>query len=170
LRALLPLLLVASACRPVHPPMVDLPPEVILYGVQIQHFKGDQIAAAGHANRLTYERWTADFIAYGDVMRFPSREGSAAQGGMEVRAPVVQGNLAARRADGTGGVVMRTGSGMVGETDRAHFDGVALTASGDVPVKLRGPEYRLEADAFLFHLKTEEFSFIHATTWFGAPK
>jgi len=102
------------------------------------------------------------------LLRFPSRKsGPRAAGnavaGLEVRAPEVVGNLYTRQAEARGGVLLRTASGMVGETDRATFDGAAMKVDGPVPVTVRGPGYALEAQGFNFVFEDESFNFVGET-------
>lgn len=142
----------------------SLPPEVILTGARLRSFRGSELAATGRAAQVTYQRTSADLTASEVLLRFPPRQGggpSPALGIVEVRAPVVVGNRLTQRADGRDGVWVRTGSGLVGRTDRAHFDGGTMTANGNDPVTVDGPRYRVNADAFLLKLNAEEFSFMH---------
>jgi hypothetical protein len=49
---------------------------------------------------------------------------------------------------------------LVGRTDRAHFDGVTMIATGNDPVTVDGPRYRVNADAFSLKLNIEEYTFM----------
>jgi lipopolysaccharide export system protein LptC len=155
---------VLSACS--KPPASDesLPPEVILTGARLRSFRGNEVAATGRAAQVTYQRISADLTASEVLLRFPPRQGagpSPALGVVEVRAPAVVGNRLTQQADGRDGVWVRTGSGMVGQTDRAHFDGVTMIATGNDPVTVDGPRYRVNASAFSLKLNAEEFSFMN---------
>ncbi len=152
-----------SACP--KPPTSDesLPPEVILSGARLRSFRGSELAATGRAAQVTYQRTTADLTASEVLLRFPPRQSggpSPALGVVEVRAPAVVGNRLTQQADGRDGVWVRTGSGLVGRTDRAHFDGVSMIATGNDPVTVDGPRYRVNADAFSLKLNAEEYSFM----------
>jgi lipopolysaccharide export system protein LptC len=118
----------------------------------------------GRAAKLAYQRQSADMTATEALLRFPSRKTGArspgnAVAGLEVRAPEVVGNLYSRQAEAHGGVVLRTASGMVGETERALFDGNAMKAVGPSPVSIRGPGYTLDAQGFNFVFDDETFTF-----------
>lgn len=148
------------------PPVSDesLPPEVILTGARLRSFRGTELVATGRAAQVTYQRTSADLTASEVLLRFPPRQGggpSPALGVVEVRAPAVVGNRLTQQADGRDGVWVRTGSGLVGQTDRAHFDGVTMIATGNDPVTVDGPRYRVNASAFSLRLNVEEFSFMN---------
>jgi lipopolysaccharide export system protein LptC len=152
------------------------PPTFTLYGMKLTSFRGEDVVAAGRAAKLSYVRTTTDFNASEVLIRFPSRTSMGMQsglvsGGMEVRAPTVLGNQSARQADGEGGVVMRSGDGVVAKTQRAHFDGVARVATGDTQVDADGPRYALTADRFKLSFATELFEFEgNVQTRLGAEK
>jgi len=155
----------AGACS--NPPITDesLPPEVILTGARLRSFRGNESVATGRAAQVTYQRASADLTASEVLLRFPPRQDvpggpSPALGVVEVRAPMVVGNRITQQADGRDGVLVRTGSGLVGRTERAHFDGAAMIATGNDPVTVDGPRYRLNADAFSLMLNIEEFHFV----------
>ena len=155
----------AGACS--NPPLPDesLPPEVVLTGARLRSFRESESVATGRAAQVTYQRSSADLTASEVLLRFPPRQGvpggpSPALGVVEVRAPMVVGNRITQQADGRDGVLVRTGSGLVGRTERAHFDGVSMIANGNDPVTVDGPRYRLNADAFSLKLNIEEFHFV----------
>lgn len=132
--------------------------------MKLTSFKGDSVVAAGRAAKLTYVRTSADFVASEVLMRFPSAASLGSHsglvtGGMEVRAPTVRGNQNARQADGTGGVLLRSGDGVVATTDHVHFDGVTRLATGNSQVDANGPRYALTADRFTLSFATELFDF-----------
>lgn len=153
------------ACAPVEPPpQSDPPPTVTLYGMKLTSFRGEDVAAAGRAAKLTYVRTSTDFVASEVLIRFPSRasmglKSGLVSGGMEVRAPTLLGNQSARQADGKGGVVLRSGDGVVARTEEVHFDGVTRVATGDKQVDADGPRYSLTADRFRLQFGTEVFEF-----------
>jgi hypothetical protein len=164
----------ASACRPTHARLEEPPPEVVLHGVRAQHFKGGELTAIGRAARLTYARDSTHFVAYEARMRFRDRDApTGAKGtvkGTELTAPEVRGILSSKQADGQGGVTLNATGGLVGHTERAHFDGVTMTAAGRLPVRLAGPGYTLDGRDFVFHLRDSMFEFGGATTVFGGAK
>jgi hypothetical protein len=145
------------------------PPEVTLYGVKMNHYRGGHVAALGRAARVTYQRASGELTAYESYLRFPSRNAVAAPprprgrrsepSGIEVRAPLLVGNLGNRQAEAQGGVLLRSSTGMAGQTERVFFDGAALTARGETRVKVTAPGYTLEADRFSLLFEPEEFTF-----------
>lgn len=140
----------------------DPPPTVTLYGMKLTSFRGTSVVAAGRAAKLTYVRTSTDFVASEVLIRFPSSSGlksGLVSGGMEVRTPTLLGNQSARQADGKGGVVMRSGDGVVANTESVHFDGISRTATGESKVDAVGPRYALTADRFNLKFQTEVFEF-----------
>ena len=163
-RLCLPLLLAAAcACTPRAPETSEAEqvPDVTLYGVRLQSFEGEKLAAGGRAGRATYQRTTGNIVASQMVLRLPSRPGAprASSHGLEVRAVRLEGNLASRQADASGGVVLRTSTGVVGRSQSAHVDGTTRNIRGHEPVTLQGPNYRHRADTFQLALDTEVFTF-----------
>lgn len=165
------LLGLAGCSIPVPPPESTAPPAplVTLFGVRMQMYRGNELSLVGRAAKLAYHRQAAEMVADEALLRFPSRRtGARAPGnavaGLEVRAPQVVGNLYTRQADAQGGVVLRTASGMVGETERAHFDGATMKVQGSAPVWLQGPVYSLQAQGFDFTFEDESFVFLGETT------
>ncbi|MFL5321505.1 MAG: hypothetical protein ACJ790_17720 [Myxococcaceae bacterium] len=158
-------ILLASACTPRREaPAAEPPPTVTLYGMKVTSFRGTELVAAGRAAKLTYVRNSTEFIGSEVLMRFPSQAklgepNSFITGGMEVRAPTVVGNQAARQAEGREGVVMRSGDGVVAKTERASFDGNSRTAHGDSRIDVDGPRYSLSADHFDLSFVTQEYQF-----------
>jgi hypothetical protein len=132
------------------------PPEVTLYGVTMSTYRGSKLAAHGEASQLVYERSSGDAQSTATRLHVPSRPGAEPQ---TVVAPRVSGNLLAKQAIGEGGVELLGQNGLVGRTERAHFDGVHLIADGQDPIRVDGPGYRMTAGGFSFALETEEFSF-----------
>ena len=137
-----------------------LPPQVTLYGVRLHSWEGSELVTKGRAAKLTYDRASSNFDAYEALVQFPShRKANEKANDAQIRAPRAQGNLGARTADGSGGVTVRSGNGLSGKTEAAHFDGVGLVATGKTPVQVRGPGYTLDADGFTFYFATEELLF-----------
>ena len=137
-------------------------PDVTLYGVRLQSFEGEHLVAAGRAERATYQRTSGNVVASRLVLRLPSRPGGAPRAttqGMEVRAGQLEGQLQSREADASGGVVLRTSTGIVARTTRAQMDGVTRNIRGQQPVTVQGPNYRHRADAFQLALDREVFTF-----------
>lgn len=156
-----------SGCGPTKKAEVDekLPPQVTLYGVRLHSWEGPELVSRGRAAKLTYDRASANFEAAEALVQFPARRNGAHQtprqmkSDLELRAPRAQGNLQSRQADGSGGVTVRSASGLVARTDAAHFDGLGLVVTGGTPVQLRGPGYALDANGFTFNFATEELLF-----------
>lgn len=129
-------------------------PQATLHGVRMRIFRGDELALLGRAARLSFNRTTREVTAAEALLQF--RPGSPRP--VELRAPEMRGNLDSRGADLSGGVRLR-GAGMSGETERAHLDGPSMVASGDQPVKLRGPGYSVRAGGFQLDFEQEAFDF-----------
>lgn|GEM_PF-3882402 len=139
-------------------------PMATLSGIRMRYFQGSELAASGSAAEVTYERSVGDFVASDVVLRFPSRReapnspGPAVRG-MELRAPTVTGNLLHKQAEGSRGVVLRTGSGIVARTERAHLDGMSMKANGKDPVWVETPTQLLTAGGFQAQIGEEDFEF-----------
>jgi lipopolysaccharide export system protein LptC len=132
-------------------------PPVTLYGVHLQYYRGSQLYTSGRTAKLSYQRSTADFTGTEALLRFPPRSEQLSD--VEVIAPELAGNMVSKQVDGTGGVVLRTGTGLVGKTPSAHFDGAAATARGTQHIDVVGPGYALSSDAFTFDFSRERFVF-----------
>lgn len=163
------------ACSPRQAEESAPPPMATLSGIRMQYFQGAELTAAGSAAQVIYERSARDIVAADVILHFPSRKEQPsspgpAVGGMEIKAPTVTGNLSRKQADGQGGVVLRTGSGMLARTDRAHFDGVAMKATGKDPVWVQGPGHWVTAGEFSAQIGEETFEFGgHVQTRLGSP-
>jgi hypothetical protein len=148
------------ACVPVRSTDATPPPQITLTGARLQSFRGSVLVATGRAAQVTYQRTNADMTGSEVLLRFPSQSKPAGMfSNLEVRAPEMTGNLTAKQADGFGGVEVKSSGGLVGRTDRAHFDGVAMTANGKDFVQADGPGYALTATGFLIRLKEEASDF-----------
>ncbi|MDY7226931.1 hypothetical protein [Hyalangium rubrum] len=144
------------------------PPQVVLRGVQLQSFEGDQLVLAGRAERLTYQRSEGAVMATNTLLRMPGRRDtermpSAPQGGMEIRAPVMEGSLSSRQLVASGGVVVRTADGLVARTPRGTYDAAGKKAGGREGVAVQGPDYALRADTFELSFPDGNFTFEGAT-------
>ena len=78
------------------------------------------------------------------------------------QSEVITGNLLRKQAEGSRGVVIQTGAGIVAHTDRARIDG--MRASGKDPVRVEGPGYVLTADSFDASLEDGDFEFAGRVT------
>jgi len=141
-------------------------PQVVLRGVQLQSFEGDQLTLAGRAERLTYQRSEGEVTATNVLLRMPSRRNAtpvpspvAPTGGMEIRAPLMEGTLASRQLVASGGVVIRTSDGLVARTPRGTFDAAAKMVRGREGVMIQGRDYAQRADRFELNLPEGTFSF-----------
>jgi lipopolysaccharide export system protein LptC len=161
------LLFLLAACGPRRdaPGASEEPPQVVLHGVQLQSFEGDQLTLAGRAERLTYQRSEGAVTATNALLRMPGRRETqlaptvAPKGGMEIRAPMMEGSLASRQLVASGGVVIRSSDGMVARTPRGTFDAAAKTARGREGVAVQGPDYALRADRFELSFPDGTFTF-----------
>ncbi len=138
----------------------ELPPQVSLRDVRVLSWDADQLVATGRMKTLTYDRSSAHFEGSDVVFLFPSerREGSELSD-LELRAPRATGNLTSKQADGFGGVLLRSSSGLRAVSDRAHLDGVGMVASGDTRVDAKGPGFDVTADGFRYDFTTEDLVF-----------
>ena len=138
----------------------ELPPQVSLRGVTVLSWEGDQLVATGRMTTLDYDRSSAKFEGSDVVFQFPSerRKGSELSD-LELRAPRATGNLSSKQADGFGGVLLRSSSGLRAVSDRAHIDGVGMVASGDTRVDATGPGFDVTADGFRYDFTTEDLVF-----------
>ncbi len=170
-RLLLPsLLALLAACGPRREPAgtSEPPPQVVLHGVQLQSFEGDRLVLAGRAETLTYQRTEGAVMATNTLLRLPSRRDNqrapaGPRGGMEIRAPLMEGSLSSRQLTASGGVVIRTAEGMVARTPRATYDAPARHARGREGVAVQGPDYGLRADSFDLSLADGAFTFEGST-------
>lgn len=160
------LLVLLAACGPRREPTAtsEPPPQVVLQGVQLQTFEGDQLVLTGRADRLTYQRAQGAMTATNTLLRLPGRRDAqralfGPRGGMEIRAPLMEGSLESRQLTGSGGVVIRTADGAVARTPRATYDAPAQHARGREGVALQAPGYTLRADSFDLSLEDGTFTF-----------
>ncbi len=137
------------------------PPMATFTGIRMEYFRGQELAAVGGASGLTYERTTGDLTGSQVVVRISSRPDPGALrpavGGMDLTAPAMVGNLLRKHAEGSRGVVIRTGAGIVARTEKARIEG--MRASGKDPVQVDGPGYVLTADSFAASLDDGDFEF-----------
>jgi len=131
------------------------PPAVVMRGVRLRSFDGDAPSLSGHAERATYER-NGELTAIQATLQVPGRTPADAT---VVRAALMEGNLGSRRMVASGGVEVRTGSGMVARTPRATYDGVQQVAEGNEGVQVQAPDYRLRADSFSLSAPDGRFTF-----------
>ncbi len=141
----------------------DLPPQVSLYGVRLRSWQASELVAQGRAAKLTYDRQSTRFTASEGLVQFLRDEdgpgGAAPTEATEVRAPVMEGEMAQKLARGSGGVTVRADNGLTGQTPSAEFDGVGMVAKGAQAVQADGPGYALTAGGFTFHFLTDELIF-----------
>ncbi|MBI3181691.1 MAG: hypothetical protein HYZ28_06075 [Myxococcales bacterium] len=150
------------ACLPAPAPpesAEESAPWVKLYGVKVVSYRGGQVAAVGHASELAYLRLTSEFSARDARMRFPPRQEVAHRSALEVSAPLAQGAMPSKRVELSGGVVARSGAGMVGATERALIEGAQGLVSGKDRATVSGPGYALEAGGFFLDLPKERYLF-----------
>lgn len=122
-----------------------LVPELVMEGVRFSLERGGTNRARGEADRVTYRRDTTAFTAEGLSLVL-----EAADGPVRITAPRGEGVGAERRFDVTGGLTATRGAD-VALTERARYQGAAgggATVSGDQPVTVSGPGYRLAGRGF----------------------
>ncbi len=128
----------------------EIRPQVSMQGVRVLSWEGDQLVATGTMATLTYDRSSSNFEGADVVFRFSD---------LGLRAPRATGNLSSKQADGIGGVLLRSSSGLRATTDRAHLDGVGLVASGDTRIDATGPGFDVTAEGFRYDIATETLVF-----------
>ncbi|AGC42450.1 hypothetical protein MYSTI_01101 [Myxococcus stipitatus DSM 14675] len=164
---LLAVCLLVAACKPrreTEGGSEQPPPQVVLHGARMMSYEGERLTLSGHAERLTYQRAGGDVLATHATLRVPpgtTEEGMSVgtEKGMDISAPNMEGSLASKQMVASGGVVVRTGDGMVVETPRLTYDALEKGAHGNEGVVVRGPDYRLRADRFELSFPDETFTF-----------
>jgi hypothetical protein len=158
------LLLLLVACGA--PPSDEgrAPPEVTLHDVRLRSYRHSTLTAVGQAEVMSYERSSADVLAqHGtfDIFRLEApRPRGAPPPATHIEARAALGNLLTRGIDASGGVTLRTTTGLQGWTERAHLDSPTMHATGTSRVSLNGPHgYWLEAAGFELQLREEIYEF-----------
>jgi lipopolysaccharide export system protein LptC len=154
-------LFVAAACEsaPSNEAASGALPEVTLYGVRMQNFRGDQLSVHGWAARVTYERSNGEMTAYESFFRFPGRDGGVQGSGMDLHAGTLVGRLSEQQAMASGGVVISSARGVTAQSEQVRFDGRRRVAEGNQRVAVQGPGYSLAADGFELQFQPEIFTF-----------
>ncbi len=160
-------LLAWLGCVPRRAPDEATPrPIATLSGIRLEYFRGKELAAVGRASEVTYERTTGDLTGSEVFVRIWSRPEPGALrpavGGMELSAPAMTGNLLRKLAEGSRGVVIQTGAGIVAHTERARIEG--MRASGKDAVRVESSGYVLTADSFDASLEEGDFEFAGRVT------
>lgn len=153
-------MLLASCAPAPSKARAEPPPEVTLEQVTLHVFRGSSMVARGTASQLTFRQVGSQVTARDARWVVPERQ-------LAVAAPRARGNAQARTLEGEGGVTVRSEQGLSGQTARAYLNGPARKVSGQDPVTLEGPAYRLEANAFVVDLTDEHFTFESgvSSTW-----
>lgn len=127
-------------------------PDLLLRDVAFARLVGGRVVASGAADELRYHRSGGRFEATqgrARVLPGPGAEALRSLGEVRLTAPVVQGEMQARRATASGGVAATAARGDTARTDRATLDGKSHTLSGDRPIDTAGPGYLLRGHNFL---------------------
>ena len=140
----LPLLCALACARPAPIPAAP-PPTVQLRDVHVVRSAGSEVTLRGTLESLSFRRSEGRYA--GEQARFQVT-GNAGTGGYEVAAPHVTGLPVEQRAEGTGGVTLRTDKGVTGRTASAQLDGKAGVVTGTERLEAQGPDYALQADGF----------------------
>ncbi|MCP3144205.1 LPS export ABC transporter periplasmic protein LptC [Pyxidicoccus xibeiensis] len=136
------------------------PPQVVLYGARLESYEGERLTLSGTAERLTYQRAGGDVQGTNATLKVPpGQDARGGSGGVEVSAPNMEGSLASKQLVGSGGVVIRTGEGMVARTPRLTYDANTGQANGNEGVTVTGADYRMRADRFELSLPDETYTF-----------
>lgn len=133
---------------------------MVLRGVKMRSFQGSTLAMTAQAERTLYQRSTGSVVALHASIRLRGTgEGNGPPGGMEIRAPRMEGSLTAKQLVGSGGVEITTATGIVAHTPQATYDAKAQTARGTEGVQVQGAGYSLASDTFLLSFPDESFQF-----------
>ncbi|RKH50762.1 hypothetical protein D7X55_22850 [Corallococcus sp. AB049A] len=156
--------LLATACAPRRPApgAANEPrPDVVLEGARLRSYEGDTLQVSGTAARVNYRRAGGEVQATDVVVTLPPGKGSppSQQAGTTIRAPNMDGSLASKTWVGTGGVVVKTGEGLVANTPRLTYDSTARLAHGEEGVTMKGPDYQMRADRFTLSAADQTFTF-----------
>ncbi|RKH00955.1 LPS export ABC transporter periplasmic protein LptC [Corallococcus carmarthensis] len=159
--------LLATACAPRRPApgAANEPrPDVVLEGAHLRSYEGDTLQVSGTASRVLYRRAGGEVQATEVVVRLPPGKGAqgsppSTQEGTTITAPNMDGSLASKTWVGTGGVVVRTGEGLVANTPRLTYDAEARRAHGEEGVTMKGPDYQMRADRFTLSSADQTFTF-----------
>jgi hypothetical protein len=124
-------------------------PDLSLQGVAFARLADGRIAARGTAERLDYRRSGGRLVAsHGAATVLPEPgTGLAELGALRLRAPHIEGEVAARRGTAQGGVQLETGRGDSGWTEAVDY--AADTVRSATRVKARGPGYRVEGNGLV---------------------
>ena len=108
-----------------------------------------RLVARGTAAHLDYRRAGGRLVASDGAATIVPEPGSglASYGDLHVSAPHIDGEIANRRGDGSGGVRLDTGRGDQAETDAVHYDGT--TVRSDTRVVAHGPGYTVESSGMV---------------------
>ena len=128
-----------------HLSLPDDSPDLSLQGVAFARLSEGRLVARGTADHLDYRRAGGSMVATDGAATIVPEPGSglAAYGVLHVSAPHIEGEVANRRGDGSGGVRLDTGRGDRAESEAVHYDGT--TVRSDTRVVARGPGYRVES-------------------------
>jgi lipopolysaccharide export system protein LptC len=159
--------LLATACEPRRTAQGgsnEPRPDVVLEGARLRSYEGDSLQVSGTAERVLYRRAGGEVQATGVTVRLPPGQGAqgsplTVSGGTTITAPNMDGSLASKRWVGSGGVVVRTGEGLVANTPRLTYDAQTRRAHGDEGVTMKGPDYQMRADRFLLSTADQTFTF-----------
>jgi lipopolysaccharide export system protein LptC len=156
--------LLATACAPRRPAPGDANeprPDVVLEGALLRSYEGDTLQVSGTASRVLYRRAGGEVQATDVVVTLPPGKGSppSQQAGTTISAPNMDGSLASKTWVGTGGVVVKTGEGLVANTPRLTYDSTARRAHGEEGVTMKGPDYQMRADRFTLSAADQTFTF-----------
>jgi hypothetical protein len=159
-----PGLLLIVACGVPPPDDGPAPPEVTLKDVHLRSYRGSTLTAVGQSSVMTYERSSADVLARQGILQVFRNEIEHVPGvpppSTRIVAASARGNLLSRGIDTTGGVSLRTPTGLEGWTEAAHLDSNTMHARGSNRVTVRGPNgYWLQAGGFELQLREDVYEF-----------
>ena len=164
MRFTLPALALLVACGATPKDDGPEPLEVTLKDVRLRSYRGSVLTAVGRSTTMAYERSSADVLSGPGTLDVLTKEATSLIGKLppatRIETRAAKGNLLTRGIDVWGGVQLRTPTGLLGRTDRAHLDSPTMHANGTSPVEVEGPNgYWLRAQAFDLHLREDLYEF-----------
>jgi hypothetical protein len=106
-----------------------------------------------------YERSSGDMEAPEAFARFHRTAAESPGGTIQVRTPLLNGNLGTKQADARESVDLQTDNGQFGHASNGHYDGLKRVAHGDGPVKLWGPAFDLTAARYAIDFSEDRIDF-----------
>jgi hypothetical protein len=137
------------------------PPAIELSRAEFLDSTGNSLRAHGYAQHAFYRRDTGE--AWASNVRVLVPRPQSRSGTLTLRSPQVQGNPVESRLHAQGGVTFVNQAGDRGETESLSYFGAEGRATGDRPLTLWGPNYKLTANGFQWSAKGDTLDLGPAT-------